>query len=210
MNTRTEKTGSLFIISAPSGAGKTTLVHALLESFPNLFVSISHTTRNKRPYEKDGLDYHFVDKTTFDEMIENGQFLEHAQVFDNQYGTSKELVEQQLNAGRDIILEIEWQGARQVRKLLPDVVSIFILPPSYDTLSSRLTERGDGESEIKRRMQDAKAELSHYNEYDYLVVNDDIEAALKQLQSIVIASQQAYGLNQPHFDDFVTQLLVDS
>lgn len=210
MTSKRNKSGTLFIISAPSGAGKTTLVHGLLDSFPNLFVSISHTTRDKRPYEKDGIDYHFVDETTFISMVESDKFLEYAKVFDNYYGTSKQLVEEQLLAGRDIILEIEWQGARQVRQLVPNVVSIFVFPPSYETLISRLSDRGEGEEAIERRMRDAKNELSHYGEYDYLVVNDNIETALEQLRGIITTSQHSYIQQKPFFDDFVTELLVKS
>ena len=210
MNQAIKKSGTLFIISAPSGAGKTTLVQALLDSSPNLYVSISHTTRAKRPYEKNGIDYNFVDENEFQDMVEQQQFLEHAQVFDNSYGTSRTLVEEQLSAGKDIILEIEWQGAQQIRKLVPNVVSIFILPPSYDTLETRLGDRGDGNEAIERRMRDAKNEISHYNEYDYLVVNDDIEIALEQLSSILKASRHSYRQQKNSFDEFVQDLLVDS
>jgi guanylate kinase len=210
MNQVIKKSGTLFIISAPSGAGKTTLVQALLDSSPNLYVSISHTTRAKRPYEKNGIDYNFVDENEFQDMVEQQQFLEHAQVFDNSYGTSRTLVEEQLSAGKDIILEIEWQGAQQIRKLVPNVVSIFILPPSYDTLETRLGDRGDGNEAIERRMRDAKNEISHYNEYDYLVVNDDIEIALEQLSSILKASRHSYRQQKNSFDEFVQDLLVDS
>ena len=210
MNQVIKKSGTLFIISAPSGAGKTTLVQALLDSSPNLYVSISHTTRAKRPYEKDGIDYNFVDENEFQDMVEQQQFLEHAQVFDNSYGTSRTLVEEQLSAGKDIILEIEWQGAQQIRKLVPNVVSIFILPPSYDTLETRLGDRGDGNEAIERRMRDAKNEISHYNEYDYLVINDDIEIALEQLSSILKASRHSYRQQKNSFDEFVQDLLVDS
>ena len=210
MNQAIKKSGTLFIISAPSGAGKTTLVQALLDSSPNLYVSISHTTRAKRPYEKNGIDYNFVDENEFQDMVEQQQFLEHAQVFDNSYGTSRTLVEEQLSAGKDIILEIEWQGAKQIRKLVPNVVSIFILPPSYDTLETRLGDRGDGNEAIERRMRDAKNEISHYNEYDYLVVNDDIEIALEQLSSILKASRHSYRQQKNSFDEFVQDLLVDS
>ncbi len=160
------KSGTLFVVSAPSGAGKTTLVQALLDSSPNLYVSISHTTRQKRPYEKDGIDYHFVDESEFSKMIKKKQFLEYAQVFDNSYGTSSKSVEEELAIGKDIILEIEWQGAQQIRKLVPDVISIFVLPPSYQTLESRLADRGDGDDSIERRMSEAKTEISHYHEND--------------------------------------------
>ena len=205
----TNKSGTLFIVSAPSGAGKTTLVHALVESMPNLYVSISHTTREKRPYEKDGVDYHFVDKNTFDSMVEDNEFLEHARVFDHHYGSSRKAVEEQLAAGRNIILEIEWQGARQVRELVSNVISIFIFPPSYQALESRLGDRGDGDSTIERRMRDAKSEISHYGEYDYLVINDDFRTALGELETIISAIQHNYVQHRAFFDQFVTEMLVD-
>ncbi len=204
------KSGTLFVVSAPSGAGKTTLVQALLDSSPNLYVSISHTTRQKRPYEKDGIDYHFVDESEFSKMIKKKQFLEYAQVFDNSYGTSSKSVEEELAIGKDIILEIEWQGAQQIRKLVPDVISIFVLPPSYQTLESRLADRGDGDDSIERRMSEAKTEISHYNEYDYLVINDDIEIALGELTTIINACKHGYQQQKACFDAFVTDLLVDS
>ena len=205
-----KKSGTLYIVSAPSGAGKTTLVQALLESFPNLYVSISHTTRQKRTYEKDGIDYHFIDEDKFDEMVNSGQFLEHARVFDNGYGSARQIVEEQLATGKNIILEIEWRGARQVRGLVSNVVSIFIFPPSYKTLESRLDSRGDGDESIERRMRDAKTEISHYGEYDYLVINDEFETALQELKTIISSSQHNYRQHKDYFDQFVTELLVDS
>ena len=205
-----KKSGTLYIVSAPSGAGKTTLVQALLESFPNLYVSISHTTRQKRPYEKDGIDYHFIDEGEFDKMVNSGQFLEHARVFDNGYGSARQIVEEQLATGKNIILEIEWRGARQVRELVSNVVSIFIFPPSYKTLESRLDSRGDGDESIERRMRDAKTEISHYGEYDYLVINDEFESALQELKTIISSSQHNYRQHKDYFDQFVTELLVDS
>ena len=209
MAQKENKSGTLFIVSAPSGAGKTTLVHALVESMPNLFVSISHTTREKRPYEKDGVDYHFVEQATFDTMVSENEFLEHARVFDHSYGSSRRAVEEQLSLGRNIILEIEWQGARQVRELVSKVVSIFIFPPSYQALESRLGDRGDGDSTIERRMRDARSEISHYGEYDYLVINDDFGTALSELKTIITASQHNYVQHREYFDRFVTEMLVD-
>lgn len=202
------KSGTLFIISAPSGAGKTTLVQALLESVPNLYVSISHTTRGRRPYEKDGVDYHFVDERTFAGMVENNEFLEHARVFDHNYGTSGEMVEKQLSLGKNIILEIEWQGARQIRELVSNVVSIFILPPSCQALESRLGGRGDGDEAITRRMRDAGVEISHYGEYAYLVINDDFTTALDELKTIINASRHNYRQHREYFDKFVAELLA--
>lgn len=204
------KSGTLFVLSAPSGAGKTTLVHALVESLPNLYVSISHTTRAKRPYEKDGVDYHFVDESSFENMAQDNEFLEHAKVFDHRYGSSRKMVEQQLALGKNIILEIEWQGARQVKELVSNVVSIFIFPPSYQALESRLGDRGDGDAVIERRMRDATAEISHYREYDYLVINDDFSTALEELKTILRASQHNYQQHLEYFDQFVTEMLVDS
>ena len=183
-----ELLGTLFVISAPSGAGKTSLVKALLAETENIGVSVSHTTRAKRPGEEDGVDYHFVDHASFEAMVEQGAFLEHAQVFDNYYGTAAANIEATLEQGRDVILEIDWQGAEQVRKLIPHTVNIFILPPSRSALEERLRGRGqDSDEIIQRRMRDAVSETSHYLEYDFLVVNDKFENALVELKSIVIS-----------------------
>ena len=193
MNKTTETavdSGTLYVISAPSGAGKTSLVKALLESLDGIEVSVSHTTRAMRPGEVDGKDYHFVDAERFLAMVVEGDFLEHAQVFDNYYGTSKQAVQERLQRGRDVILEIDWQGAQQVRKLFPDCRSIFILPPSKAALRERLTGRGqDSEIIIERRLRDAEADMSHYDEFDFVVVNDDFEQALSELRAIVIAQR---------------------
>ncbi len=201
------KRGNLFIISAASGTGKTSLVKSLLEMMPSLYVSISHTTRPKRAYETDGLHYHFVEKNEFESLIQNGQFLEYANVFDNYYGTSKIWVEQQLQEGKDIILEIDWQGAQQIKKLVPDAITIFILPPSYETLRSRLVGRGDDEDVISRRMEGARAELVHYNEYDFIVINDDFNHALNELISIIKTMKLGYNQQQGYYDDFLDKLL---
>ena len=183
-----ELLGTLFVISAPSGAGKTSLVKALLAETENIEVSVSHTTRAKRPGEEDGVDYHFVDHASFEAMVEQGAFLEHAQVFDNYYGTAAANIEAILEQGRDVILEIDWQGAEQVRKLIPHTVNVFILPPSRSALEERLRGRGqDSDEIIQRRMRDAVSETSHYLEYDFLVVNDKFENALVELKSIVIS-----------------------
>jgi guanylate kinase len=182
--------GSLFIVSAPSGAGKTSLVKALLESLSGVTVSVSHTTRSPRPGEQNGVHYHFVDVNAFLEMQSQGQFLEHAKVFDNYYGTSKASVEDTLNRGLDVILEIDWQGARQVRTLFAESRGIFILPPSREVLLERLTQRAqDEQAVIERRMKDAVNEISHYGEFDFIVINDDFNVALQQLSAIVIASR---------------------
>jgi len=183
-------TGTLFTVSAPSGAGKTSLVSALVDSCVALKVSVSHTTRPQRPGETDGNNYHFVSEATFLEMLDRTEFLEHARVFGNLYGTSQVWVEQQLAAGTDVILEIDWQGAQQIKRLLPASRSIFILPPSRAILRQRLTSRGQDETDIiEGRMSEAIQEMSHYGESDYLVVNDDFEQAHRDLQ-VIIASQR--------------------
>ena len=179
-------TGTLFIISAPSGAGKTSLVKALLDSTPDIKVSVSYTTRAMRPGEVNGVNYHFVTRDAFIERMEQGDFLESAEVFGNFYGTSQDWVKKQLASGGDIILEIDWQGAQQVRKLMPAAVSIFILPPSRKTLLERLRGRGqDNEEVIAKRYAEAVNEMSHYAESDYLVINDDFQKALQDLKAIV-------------------------
>ncbi|HEC05353.1 MAG TPA: guanylate kinase [Thiolapillus brandeum] len=178
--------GNLFIVSAPSGAGKTSLLKELLKANPGLAISVSHTTRAPRPGEEDGVHYHFVSVGEFMRLAGEGAFLEQAQVFDNYYGTSQAGVQSQLEQGLDVVLEIDWQGARQVRKAFPDAISIFIIPPSIAALRERLSGRGqDDDAIIERRMRDAKKELSHYAEYDYLVVNDRFEDALDDLACIV-------------------------
>lgn len=180
--------GTLFIISAPSGGGKTSLVHALLKTIPNLEVSISYTTRKKRPSEQDGVNYHFIDELKFKLLLQQQAFLEHAIVFGNYYGTSKEWVEKKLQEGVDVILEIDWQGAKQVRELMPDSVGIFILPPSWEALTQRLRERAqDDEVVIKRRLDEAHGEMAHYRDYDYLVINDNFDRALADLKAIILA-----------------------
>ena len=182
--------GNLFIVSAPSGAGKTSLLKALLERDGSLKLSVSHTTRAPRTGEEDGVHYHFVSVDEFMRLAGEGAFLEQAQVFDNYYGTSQAAVQSLLDEGHDVVLEIDWQGARQVRKAFPEAVSIFIMPPSVEALRQRLGNRGqDDEAVIERRMRDARSELSHYAEYDYLVVNDDFDLALDELRCIVRAER---------------------
>ena len=181
-------TGTLYIISAPSGAGKTSLVREVLTTVPGVALSVSHTTRPMRPGEQDGVHYHFVTVAKFQEMIAAGAFLEYAQVFDNYYGTSKAGIDAQLRSGQDVILEIDWQGAQQVRQLFPGVVAIFILPPSQEVLENRLRARGqDSEAVIARRLREVRTEISHCNEYDYLLVNEDFGQAVADLQSIMRA-----------------------
>ncbi|WP_193163217.1 guanylate kinase [Microbulbifer hainanensis] len=202
------QTGTLFTVSAPSGAGKTSLVKALVDSDSAVTVSVSHTTRTRRPGEEHGVNYHFVDREQFLEMLDRDAFLEHAQVFDNYYGTSKEWVEQTLAAGRDVILEIDWQGAAQVRRLLPDTVGIFILPPSQEALRQRLTGRGqDDDSVIERRMDQAIDEMSHYVEADYLVINDNFDQALAELRAVIAAQRQRLVHQQERYNDLLQALL---
>lgn len=183
--------GTLYTISAPSGAGKTSLVNALLaDGDAALCVSVSHTTRSMRPGEQHGVNYHFVSREQFLTMCDTGDFLESAEVFGNLYGTSRVWVQEQLDQGMDVILEIDWQGAEQVRKLIKPVKSIFVLPPSLSTLQDRLTHRGqDNEATIAGRMQLAKNEISHYGEADYLVINDQFDSALDDLRAIVRAAR---------------------
>ena len=182
--------GSLFIISAPSGAGKTSLVKALVEKDGNLHASVSHTTRSPRPGEKEGSNYHFVKKSFFDNMVSQGEFLESAQVFDHFYGTSKLWVQSQLEAGTDVVLEIDWQGARQIKECMPLACAIFILPPSKNALQERLMSRGQDNPEvIKRRMDQAVNEMSHFESSDYLVLNRNFEEALNELEVIVKAQR---------------------
>ena len=180
--------GTLYVVSAPSGAGKTSLLKAVLQKLPELKLSISHTTRPQRPGEENGVDYHFVNQDEFQKMLQEERFLEHAEVFGNFYGTSRDWLEQQLIEGHDVILEIDWQGARQVCKLMPECRGIFILPPSRQELLHRLTSRGqDSEEVIAQRMAAATAEMKHYDEYDYVVINDDFEVACNELIAIFTA-----------------------
>ncbi len=184
--------GTLYTVSAPSGAGKTSLVNALIDQCSGLKVSVSHTTRPVRPGEIDGVNYHFTNEDEFTTMLDRGDFLEHARVFGNLYGTSQPWVEAQLNQGDDVILEIDWQGAQQVKELLPNTRAIFILPPSRDTLLERLTSRGQDDAEIiNKRMAEAVEEMSHYIEGDFLVVNDNFQQTLAELEAIVTSARLA-------------------
>ena len=203
------KRGHLFLVTAPSGAGKTSLVRALLQDHPNIRFSISYTTRPRRPNEVHSHDYHFVDKAEFQRMVEAGEFLEHAQVFDNYYGTSRQAVETEMAAGRDVLLEIDWQGAAQVRRLMPEAVSIFILPPSRAELERRLRSRGtDDDAVIARRLRDAVGDMSHWSEFDYVVVNDSFEHALTELSAVVTGRGQASRAERPGLRDTVAALLA--
>jgi len=201
-------TGTLFIISAPSGAGKTSLVKQLIAEMDNLLVSVSNTTRKQRPGEIHAQDYFFVSLDEFKAMLSNQAFLEHAQVFDNFYGTARQTVEANLQAGKDIILEIDWQGAQQVKSVLGESVSIFILPPSIEVLQQRLQNRGqDSEEIILKRMKAAVTEISHYAEFDYLLINDDFNQALFELKSIVTARRLKTKRQQSKLDTLIQALL---
>jgi guanylate kinase len=198
--------GNLYIVSAPSGAGKTSLLKALTTKDDGISTSISTTTRIIRKGEVNGVDYHFVSIEEFHELIQQGDFLEHAEVFGNYYGTSENRLNEALELGNDLVLEIDWQGAQQIREQLPDAISIFILPPSRDELASRLTGRGQDNPEIiEQRMSSAIEEISHYNEYDFLVINDDFEIALNDLESII----KAHRLVQTKQTDANQQLISD-
>jgi guanylate kinase len=183
-------TGTLYIVSSPSGGGKTSLVKALLESEPDVRLSVSHTTRAPRAGETDGRDYHFVSLAAFDRMLKAGEFLESAEIYGNRYGTSQKWIDAERAAGRDVLLEIDWQGAQQVRRLARETVSVFVLPPSLEVLESRLKGRGqDGPDVIARRMAAAREEMSHAPEYDYVIINEDFSRAALDLRSIIRAER---------------------
>lgn len=199
---------NLFVVSAPSGAGKTSLLKQLISELHLVQTSISHTTRTKRQGEVNGVDYHFVGIDVFKELIDSDAFYEHAEVFGNFYGTSKSSIADQLAKGIDVILEIDWQGARQIKQQLPDSHSIFILPPSKSELESRLKGRGqDNDEIISGRMNAAIDEMSHYNEYDYLVVNDDFSDAVSEIKTIICAERQKLTLQQQKHAQLLCNLL---
>ena len=204
--------GTLYIVSAPSGAGKSSLIQALLKTQPlyDTQVSVSHTTRPVRPGEKHGEHYYFVSKAEFEGMIKEDAFLEYANVFGNYYGNSREMIEQVLSTGVDVFLDIDWQGAQQIRSKMPQSRSIFVLPPSKEELERRLRGRGqDSEEIIGRRMAQAVAEMSHYAEYDYLIVNDEFNAALVDLKTIIRAERLRLGRQKLRHDALITKLLAD-
>ena len=204
--------GTLYIVSSPSGAGKSSLLSALLARFNDdqrMQLSISHTTRGMRPGEADGVHYHFVDKSEFQAQIDRGAFFEWAEVFGNYYGTSRETIERCLDQGIDVFLDIDWQGARQIRDQLPEARSIFILPPSLPILEQRLHGRGqDSDEVIRHRMAQAVAEMSHYDEYDYLIVNDDFETSLQQLASIIQAERARLPAQRLRHAELLDRLLA--
>ncbi|MGB5345547.1 MAG: guanylate kinase [Woeseia sp.] len=192
MSRRKKPAGKLLVIAAPSGAGKTTLVRELVKRNPDLRFSISYTTRQKRHNEKDGRDYFFVEVTDFYELQKQGELLESALVFDNHYGTSREQVERHLTAGHHVVLEIDWQGARQVREALPDCVSVFILPPSRAELERRLrSRRTDSDAVIERRLRDALSDMSHWDEFDYCIINDELQRAVRELEAVLAGKAPA-------------------
>lgn len=200
--------GTLYTVSAPSGAGKTSLVKALIDHTDNVRVSVSHTTRAMRPGEVDGVNYHFVDRGRFTEMVGSNAFLEHAEVFGNLYGTSTQWVQDTLDSGTDVILEIDWQGAQQVRRLMPKTIGVFILPPSREELTRRLTGRGqDDSSIIDARMKEAISEMSHYVEADFVLINDDFDLALKDFQAILCSTRLTLENQQQRHAQLLTALL---
>ena len=200
--------GNLFILSAPSGAGKSSLINALLKKHADMKVSVSHTTRAPRPGEENGVHYHFASTDEFKALIAKDDFFEWAQVFDNYYGTSKQAIESQLDAGIDVFLDIDWQGAQQVRKIMPSVQTIFILPPSKEELEQRLNNRGQDSAEvIASRMAKAQSETSHYNEYDFVIVNDDFEDALADIEMIVMAQRLTLKAQEDRHQVLLNSLL---
>ena len=203
------KRGRLFVITAPSGAGKTSLVNALLKSEPHLRLSVSHTTRARRPTEADGREYHFVSVPQFEQLVAAGQFLEYARVFDNCYGTAAAFVEAQLRAGHDVLLEIDWHGAQQVRRALSECVTVFILPPSRGALAERLARRAtDSPEVIARRLREAATDMAHYREFDYVVVNDDFAQALEDLRRIVAGNAADLRSERPQLRPLLAELLA--
>lgn len=202
--------GNLFIVSSPSGAGKSSLISALLAKHSDMKVSVSHTTRQPRPGEENGVHYHFTAVESFKELIAKDEMYEWAEVFGNYYGTSKAAIQDQLDRGIDVFLDIDWQGAQQVRKLDENVKTIFILPPSRAELENRLNKRGQDSAEvIANRMAQAQSEMSHYDEYDFLLINDDFEQTLTQFENIVLAHRQQLANQQSKFANLITQLLAN-
>ena len=200
--------GTLYIVSAPSGAGKTSLVTELIKQDPHVRVSVSHTTRAMRPGEAHGVNYHFVVHEEFKALIAQGDFLEHAEVFGNFYGTSRSALQETLDQGFDLILEIDWQGAQQVRKLMPEARSIFILPPSQQALRQRLDGRGqDSEEIIAGRMKEAVSEMEHYDEYEYVIINDDFDVALDDLKAVFRSNRLQLKKQQQRHEALLKQLV---
>ena len=200
--------GTLFIVAAPSGAGKSSIVNAVLADTPGIALSISYTSRPPRPGERHAQHYHFVDKAEFERMVAAGDFFEHALVHGDYKGTARQSVEPQLAAGQDVLLEIDWQGARQVRRLVPEALSVFILPPSREALESRMRNRGqDSEETIARRLAAAREEMSHYDEFDFVIVNEDFDTAVCELQAIFVGSRQRRHIQQKRHANLIAELL---
>jgi len=199
--------GNLFVVSAPSGAGKTSLVNAVVKNLDQVCLSVSHTTRPRRDNEVDGQHYHFVNRERFEELVSQGDFLEHASVFGNRYGTSRAQIQALLDQGHDVILEIDWQGAAQVRQRMPGCRSIFILPPSAAELERRLRGRGtDAEDVIARRLAESRGDIAHWQEFDYVVINEDFEKARTELEQIILGGGEASDAKRPGLADFVADL----
>ena len=199
--------GNLFIISAPSGAGKTSLVQALLNINPQIDMSVSYTTRDPRPGEHDGKDYHFVSRETFLAMAKRGEFLESAEVYGNLYGTSQTWISHENTRGRDILLEIDWQGAAEIRRMFPECVSVFILPPSKQALEDRLKKRGkDNDAVIAKRMASVREEVAHIAEFDYVIINDNLNEALRELNAVVLSAKLRRERQLARHQDLINQL----
>lgn len=205
----TDSEPRLFVIAAPSGAGKTTLVQAITRNNPDLRFSISYTTRKQRRNEADGRDYMFVDKSSFESLREQGEMLESATVFDNLYGTSREQVEKHLADGHSVILEIDWQGAQQVRESMPECVTIFIMPPSHDELVRRLRSRGtDSDEVVERRLRDAYSDMAHWEEFDYVVINDNLDAAVADLEAVLAGGGEALSTSNEALRTAIAAILA--
>lgn len=203
--------GNLFVVSSPSGAGKSSLISALLQRHNDMKVSVSHTTRAPRPGEEDAVHYHFTNVDAFKSLIADNGFYEWAEVFGNYYGTSKQAIQDQLDQGIDVFLDIDWQGAQQMRKIVPNIITLFILPPSREELESRLNKRGQDSAEvIEKRMAQAQSEMSHYNEYDFLLINDNFEETLNNFEQIVLAHRLKTNNQQSKNSQLLTQLLAKS
>jgi guanylate kinase len=202
--------GTLFIVAAPSGAGKSSIVNAVLADTPGIALSISYTSRAPRPGERHAQHYHFVDKAGFEAMVAAGDFFEHALVHGDYKGTARQSVEPQLAAGQDVLLEIDWQGARQVRAKVPDALSVFILPPSREALEARMRSRGqDSEAVIAQRLAAAREEMSHYDEFDFVIVNDDFGQAVREMQAIFVGSRQRRHIQQVRHAGLIEALLAE-
>ena len=199
---------SLFVIAAPSGAGKTSLIAAAVEQMDNIQISVSHTTRSPRPDDREGRDYFFISKALFEQMIQEDRFLEHATVFGQLYGTSKDWAKEQLRQGIDVIFELDWQGARSIKSLFPQAITVFILPPSLEALKKRLIGRDQDRREvIQQRMEGAKETISHYSEFDYVIVNDDFDRSLQRLIHIILAARQRQAVQALQHQDLLAELL---